>query len=674
MKFRKLRIKNFCAIGEADIDLIDRGLVLIQGENSDDTSAVSNGAGKSSIADALCWALYGKTARGLAGDAVVNRTAKKDCRVVVNLEEGNDQYSIIRYRKDSTDKNLLRFHYWPNGVVDKSVTVVTLTEGTEKLTQDKIERVLGCSYEVFRAAIYAGQEGFPDLPGMTDKQLKIMIEEAAGITVLERAYEEARKLVTIGVTVAAEAYHEVELAKSDVMAAEERLRLTRLAETEWETERAKQVNTLMGQARAVKAELQGIEAEAAKIDGPSFELALDALKAQIAGVEGEHKIEQKLAEDVGKAAVAGEIAVNVAERRLTENRAAAVRIQTAAAELQKELAHLKAHGVEKIGTACASCDRTYDHDDLEGLEAALKRRLTDQIAAFAPAKAEFETATANVIREKEARAERIRRAESVLDAHRASMTDISATSASMTAVTTELGKLAALSARAKAVKDGLARILKQAKEWHGAVNPNIAKVEAGQNALSVAEAHLDNREEAEFKVKEAKQLAEAAAKVFGPAGARAEILDTVTPYLNERTAHYLGTLSDGNISAVWTTLTKTAKGELREKFQIEVTHAHGGDDFAAISGGEKRKVRIACALALQDLVASRATKPIDLFIGDEIDDALDTAGLERLMSILEEKARERGTVLIISHGDLKDWIREVITIRKSGGKSTLLAA
>lgn len=62
--------------------------------------------------------------------------------------------------------------------------------------------------------------------------------------------------------------------------------------------------------------------------------------------------------------------------------------------------------------------------------------------------------------------------------------------------------------------------------------------------------------------------------------------------------------------------------------------------FQTLSG-EKRKVRIACSLALQDLVSNRASKNIDLFIGDEIDDALDTAGLERLMGILESKARER---------------------------------
>jgi DNA repair exonuclease SbcCD ATPase subunit len=148
-------------------------------------------------------------------------------------------------------------------------------------------------------------------------------------------------------------------------------------------------------------------------------------------------------------------------------------------------------------------------------------------------------------------------------------------------------------------------------------------------------------------------------------------MDDVTPFLNQRTAHYLGTLSDGNITATWTTLVPNAKGELKEKFSIEVENTMGGKRFGLQSGGEKRKVRIACALALQDLVATRATKPIELFLGDEIDDALDEAGLERLMQVLEEKAKERGSVFVISHNSLRDWIPQVIEIEKKAGETTV---
>ncbi|MEZ6841391.1 AAA family ATPase [Acinetobacter baumannii] len=79
MEFLTLKINNFLTIGEARLDLANRGLLLVQGENKDNSSADSNGSGKSSIVDALCWCLYGTTARDVTGDLVINKTAKRMC-------------------------------------------------------------------------------------------------------------------------------------------------------------------------------------------------------------------------------------------------------------------------------------------------------------------------------------------------------------------------------------------------------------------------------------------------------------------------------------------------------------------------------------------------------------------------------------------------------------------
>jgi DNA repair exonuclease SbcCD ATPase subunit len=170
-------------------------------------------------------------------------------------------------------------------------------------------------------------------------------------------------------------------------------------------------------------------------------------------------------------------------------------------------------------------------------------------------------------------------------------------------------------------------------------------------------------------IQEQALLLDKARQVYSPAGVRSHILTSVTPFLNAQTAEYLNTLSDGNIVAEWSTMESTKKGEWRDKFNISVRKIGASKTFQTLSGGEKRKVRIACSLALQDLVASRASKNIELFIGDEIDDALDTAGLERLMGILEAKACERGTVMIISHKEMKSWFREIITVEVKEGRS-----
>ena len=205
-------------------------------------------------------------------------------------------------------------------------------------------------------------------------------------------------------------------------------------------------------------------------------------------------------------------------------------------------------------------------------------------------------------------------------------------------------------------------------------NPHVPHVKAAESRVLDTEAKLVTKQGEIDALAGEVQTLEDIVKVFSPAGVRAHILDSITPFLNDRTRDYLGALSDGNSHAVWSTLTKTAKGELKEKFNIEVTNDLGGDTFAALSGGEKRKVRLATAMALQEMVASRATKPINLFIADEIDHALDESGLERLMGILDKRAKAQGTVLVISHNALADWVPDVITVEKTGKVSTLSGA
>ncbi|MCV4633244.1 hypothetical protein OFB83_32095, partial [Escherichia coli] len=59
--------------------------------------------------------------------------------------------------------------------------------------QERIGGILGCSMEVFLAAVCLAQERMPDLPALTDRHLKALIEEAAGLGMLETAYARARE-------------------------------------------------------------------------------------------------------------------------------------------------------------------------------------------------------------------------------------------------------------------------------------------------------------------------------------------------------------------------------------------------------------------------------------------------------------------------------------------------
>jgi DNA repair exonuclease SbcCD ATPase subunit len=646
MKIERVLIENFLTIGKAEIELADRGLILVQGDNRDDTSANSNGAGKSSIADAICWALYGVTARNVSGDGVVNRKAKKDCAVEIVVSDDKDQWRIIRHRKHTTGKNttiVQRKDPTPGRIP------IDLHKGTERETQEVIDALIGCSLDVFQAAVYAGQEKMPDLPAMTDKQLKLMIEEAAGVEVLAKAYEIARsKLNTyktkLNTSESKRNYAALTHVRLVAQLADETVK-----HADFEAQRTPLAKSELAEVVRLKGDLAKFEAaisiEVSACDRPS-ELA--KISAVFASLDSEKREMERLEAETrrtAKALTLAEMAARVAQ------------------SVYKSAVEALRNNDEMVGKPCGECGKTYCAHDLESVRKLREADLEAATKELKKVASEFKTA-----RDADATAQ------TLAIAHRSSMTDVSTMAARHKQLISELDGIKVLEAQSESCKRRIEEHISAAKLFVSRPNPYTSSVETlkRQEAETLAEI---SAAEAEIKaIEKLLELAELAVSVYGPAGVRAHILDTVTPYLNDRTSHYLATLADGNISAVWNTLTKNAKGELKEKFCIEVSNNKGADSFEGLSGGEKRKVRLACAMALQDMVASRATKPINIFIADEVDHALDASGLERLMTVLNDKAKERGTVMVISHSDLKDWIDDVITVTKKDGYGQVTGA
>lgn len=635
MKFKALQGQNFLTLfGTFKVRLDDRGLNLIQGLNEDDSSASSNGSGKSSLVDAICWVLFGTTARGAKGDAVVNRRAKKGTLVSLDMQEGAITYRASRYRKHAEHKNQLQLV----AIMDDGRTV-DMTKGTDAETQKEVERVLGCSEEVFKAAVYSGQEIMPDLPRMTDREIKRLVEEAAGLQRIERAYEIARER-----KIAAERVWELD--KAAVGTAETLLARTdgdlegiRRSVAEWDAQRDERVRATDTSLTRVQDDLRE-QALAAMIMKP-VAAAATARIAEIDVALSEHSLCARNAREMAATATSAERAVEHHTLKTEQQRLDQANAQIA--DVDAEMAK-----------PCPECGKPHTEADREEYLAHRTKFRDEQAARVEVAKVRVR-----------AQLETLRDARAAAETAAAKVPDVTALVSERATHAKTIEHMSALLRRVDQLKADRDALREQKALRESEPNPLAKTLDKLSEGRTAAAAQLVAARETAAKSEQALRLAESVVKVFGPAGVRAEILDTVTPFLNARTAEYLGVLSDGNISAVWTTLSKSASGDLKEKFSIEVTHAKGGDSFALISGGEKRKVRLATALALQDLVASRAAKPIDLWIGDEIDDALDPAGLERLMVILDLKTREHGTVLVISHSDLRDWVDNVTVVRKT---------
>lgn len=96
--FHKIIIENFLSIGYAEINLQDRGFTLVNGVNNNPMdSALSNGSGKSTIFEAISWALTGETVRGIKD--VVNMFTDGGTMVELHFTANKDEYVIQRYKE-----------------------------------------------------------------------------------------------------------------------------------------------------------------------------------------------------------------------------------------------------------------------------------------------------------------------------------------------------------------------------------------------------------------------------------------------------------------------------------------------------------------------------------------------------------------------------------------------
>lgn len=97
IEFRHISIEGFLSIGKAEIDLVEKGLTLVSGINTNpNDNSQSNGSGKSSIFEAIFYAATGYTIRG--NKDIVNRNYPLGCKLELTIARGDDEFKIIRTR------------------------------------------------------------------------------------------------------------------------------------------------------------------------------------------------------------------------------------------------------------------------------------------------------------------------------------------------------------------------------------------------------------------------------------------------------------------------------------------------------------------------------------------------------------------------------------------------
>jgi DNA repair exonuclease SbcCD ATPase subunit len=188
-KIKTLTVRNFMSVGNTTqaVNFDRNDLTLVLGENLDlggDDSGARNGTGKTTIINALSYALYGNALTNIKKDNLINKTNVKGMLVTIDFEKDGQTYRIERGRKPGIMKFFI-------GDVEKEIT--DDAQGDSRETQAEIERMLGMSHDMFKHIVALNTYTEPFLALKANDQ-RIIIEQLLGITLLSEKAENLKEL------------------------------------------------------------------------------------------------------------------------------------------------------------------------------------------------------------------------------------------------------------------------------------------------------------------------------------------------------------------------------------------------------------------------------------------------------------------------------------------------
>ena len=165
--FKKIRYKNFLSTGqqfiEIDLDLSPTTLVV-----------GNNGAGKSTMLDAMCFGLFAKPFRAVKKDQLVNTINEKDCLVEVEFIIGKKQYKIIRGIKPNI------FEIWCNGdMLNQDAAVRDYQKHLE-------QHILKLNFRSFTQVVILGNASFVPFMQLRARHRREVVEEILDIEIFSK--------------------------------------------------------------------------------------------------------------------------------------------------------------------------------------------------------------------------------------------------------------------------------------------------------------------------------------------------------------------------------------------------------------------------------------------------------------------------------------------------------
>jgi DNA repair exonuclease SbcCD ATPase subunit len=193
-KIKNITVKNFLSVGNQTqaVDFDKEHLTLVLGSNLDlggDDTGSRNGTGKTTMINALSYALYGQALTNIKKENLINKTNGKAMLVTVEFDKNTIKYKIERGRKP----NVLKL-YINDQELKSDDKGEDEAQGDSRETQKAIEQMLGMSHTMFKHLVALNTYTEPFLSMKAAEQREV-IEQLLGITQLSEKAEALKLLI-----------------------------------------------------------------------------------------------------------------------------------------------------------------------------------------------------------------------------------------------------------------------------------------------------------------------------------------------------------------------------------------------------------------------------------------------------------------------------------------------
>jgi DNA repair exonuclease SbcCD ATPase subunit len=672
-------MKNFMSYGNVPtIVLLDRpGTTLILGENLDNTTSGmgSNGVGKTTVINALTYALYDTPISKISKDKLINNINNKNMEVVVVFEKDGIEYKITRARKAGAEGNYTKIAI--GGVEDREVA------GSRDINKE-IENILGIPYDLFvRIATFSADlDAFFDLPSRhaTATNQTDLIEELFNLKTLSEKAEVLKEQMSD-----TEQSMVTNLAKIEALKKEQDRHNQQLAQMQsrvvgWgvdrdrnlkelraKLERIKNINVeeqqaLIEQSTEINSQLRAIQTKETEIRTEISKLTAEKRKIQyeIGTIESNLKkiegidVDQQHALNQEFTTLTSELREIDRARQTVEKE-----IKTLAKDsktITQELEHLNE-------AKCPYCKQRFESEE-KLLELREKIKQVQTTLTEKEALLETTNQEVGVLTTKMAEVKRqitvsdfteLLDIKSKLGTYQTQLqtlqnTDVDTRIAEkqevLGDVTIALGELKQQSVEVKAdyttpqlmdIKSQVEVCQQKIAELEVATNPYVDTLKELE-AYTVEPVDMSVVNELQATTDHQKFLLKLLTKK--DSFVRKTLLNKSIPYLNQRLAHYLTELG----------LPHTV--EFTPDMSAEISQFGKPLDFGNLSKGQRARVNVALSFAFRDVFQSMSNHINICMLDEVLDLGLDGVGVQNAARMLKRKTRDEGlSMFIISHRD-----------------------